>query len=476
MFRKIFAVAAFSILTSMLTSYIMIMSFNNSRNSFPREFSQVSLTDFNQNHAPSIRRSNFSASAPTNFIKASSIATPAVVNIQASVKTDFDIWKFGAGKSSGSGVIIAPEGYIITNRHVIDQAKTLRVTLADNREYKAELIGQDPSTDIALLKIDAKNLPAISLGNSDSVQVGEWVLAVGNPFNLSSTVTAGIVSAKGRSIDVLDDVYRIESFIQTDAVVNPGNSGGALVNTRGDLIGINTAIMTKTGQYEGYSFAIPINVVKKVIKDLLEYGKVQRGILGIGPEDVTSDLAKSLKLPEVSGVYIGRVNPDGAAERGGLRSGDVITRINKKQIESVPQLQEVLATYGPGDKLVIEYYRNGSRFVTPVVLQNKLNTTAQLSAPEVELQNELGFELRELNKVEKAHYNISGAYVHSITKKTVIGKTNMEAGFIINQVNNIKVNSVLQVLNEISKIKGKVRLDGFYIDYPGKYSYEFYRE
>lgn len=476
MLRKIFTIAFFSIITSAITSYVMLTNFRNSGTSGEGRFSNVHLVGYNETPSRSIRQSNFSASAPTNFIKASAVATQSVVNIQASVKTDFDLWKFGKGKSSGSGVIIAPEGYIITNRHVIDQANSLLITLADNREYRAEVIGQDPSTDIALLKINAKDLPAITFGNSDSLQVGEWVLAVGNPFNLSSTVTAGIISAKGRSIDVLDDVYRIESFIQTDAVVNPGNSGGALVNTRGDLIGINTAIMTKTGQYEGYSFAIPVNVVKKVIKDLLEYGKVQRGILGIGPEDVTSDLAKSLKLPEVSGVYIGRINQDGAAERGGLRSGDVITRINSKKVETVPQLQEILATYGPGDKISVEFYRNGVRHTAPVVLQNKLSSTAEVAVPDNHLQEKLGFELRELSRAEKAHYNLSGAYVHSIKKRTIIGKTNMEAGFIINKVNDVKVSSAIQAINEIAKITGKVRLDGFYIDYPGKYSYEFTKE
>lgn len=476
MFKKIFSIVTLSIIVSTLTSYLMILNFKNSWENSDRKITPVHLVNYDENSVRTYEQGSFAASAPTNFIKASTIATPTVVNIQSTLKGDFDVWGMGAGKSSGSGVIISKEGYIITNRHVIDNAKSLLVTLSDNREFKAEIIGQDPSTDIALLKIKSNNLPFITFGNSDSLQVGEWVLAVGNPFNLSSTVTAGIVSAKGRSIDILDDAYRIESFIQTDAVVNPGNSGGALVNTRGDLVGINTAIMTKTGRYEGYSFAVPVNVVKKVITDLLEFGKVQRGILGIGPENVTSDLAKSLNLPEVAGVYVGRVNPDGAAEKAGLKPSDVITKINNKKVLSVPQLQEILATFRPGERLIVEYFRNGAKNFTSVILQNKMSTTALLPDQDSEMQNALGFELRELSPQEKKQFDISGAYVHSIRKKTTIGKTNMEAGFIISKVNNIKVGTVSQTINEISKVKGKVKLEGFYIDFPGKYSYEFYME
>ncbi len=476
MYKKIFSIISLSVVASILTSYLMILSFKNSWQSSIRKVSPVHLVDYAEPINSGYNQSPFVSSSPTNFTKASALATPTVVNIQSKVKGDFDVWGMDGGKSSGSGVIIAKEGYIITNRHVIDNASSIQVTLADNREFKADLIGQDPSTDLALLKIRANNLPSIVFGNSDSLQIGEWVLAVGNPFNLSSTVTAGIVSAKGRSIDILDDAYRIESFIQTDAVVNPGNSGGALVNTRGDLVGINTAIMTKSGRYEGYSFAVPVNVVKKVITDLLEYGKVQRGILGIGPENVTSDLAKSLNLPEVAGVYVGRVNPDGAAEKAGLKAADVITKINNKKILSVPQLQELLATFRPGEKLIVEYVRNGSKNIIPIILQNKMSTTALMPGQDSNLQDALGFELRELSQTEKSRYDVTGAYVHSIRKRTTIDKTNMEAGFIISRVNDVKVGTVSQVINQISKTKGKVRLDGFYLDFPGKYSYEFFMD
>lgn len=472
-FRNVFPVVLLSILASGITCYFILTNFKDTVSSSFGQSIPVNLVNYNEKPQYNYSEGHFAASAPTNFIKASSIATPVVVNIQATTKGDFNIWGMDDSKSIGSGVIISKEGYIITNRHVIDNANKILVTLADNREFSAQLIGQDPSTDIALIKINSDGLPSITFGNSDSLQVGEWVLAVGNPFNLSSTVTAGIVSAKGRSIDILNDAYRVESFIQTDAVVNPGNSGGALVNTKGDLVGINTAIMTKTGRYEGYSFAVPVNLVKKVVTDLLQYGKVQRGILGIGPENITSDLARSLNLPEVSGVYVGRVNPDGAADKAGIKTEDVIISINNKKVMSVPQLQEILATFRPGEALNIAYYREGKKKSTTVILQNKLSTTAILTIPDNEVQKTLGFELRELTNQEKREFNVVGAYVHSIKKRTAIGDTNMEAGFIINKVNNTKVSSVSQVMNEISKNKGKIKLQGFYLDFPGKYAYEF---
>ena len=232
--------------------------------------------EFESPTKPSIRSLN----APGNFTTAADKVTPTVVNIKAIQASDYSFLGFDAGSSTGSGVIISPQGYIVTNKHVVEDGNRIEVTLNDKREFRAEVVGVDPSTDIALLKIPIQDLPYVQFANSDSLRVGEWVIAVGNPFNLASTVTAGIVSAKGRSINILDDAYRVESFIQTDAVINPGNSGGALVNTHGDLVGINTAIVTKSGKYEGYSFAVPANLVRKVVSDLQEFGVVQRGILG----------------------------------------------------------------------------------------------------------------------------------------------------------------------------------------------------
>lgn len=290
---------------------------------------------------------------PDNFVLPSSKVRPAVVNITA--------MKGGYRASTGSGVILSSDGYIITNNHVVEGASVFNVTLNNNRELEAVLVGTDKTTDLALLKVRARNLESIEFGDSDDIKVGEWVLAVGNPFNLASTVTAGIVSAKGRNINIIEGDYSIESFIQTDAVVNPGNSGGALVNTRGELVGINTAILSETGGYEGYSFAIPSNLVQKVIEDLKDYGKVQRAILGVRISDINDDLASDLDLPSVAGVLINGVNAGSSAADAGLRSGDVIVGVNGRNTNSTAELQEQVAQYRPGDMISIDYIRAGRR-------------------------------------------------------------------------------------------------------------------
>jgi serine protease Do len=267
----------------------------------------------------------------------------------------------GYRKSGGSGVVIDEAGYIITNYHVVDEASTIRVELTDKRRYPARLVGHDPNTDLALLKIEADGLRPIVFGNSDRVDIGEWVLAVGNPYNLTSTVTAGIVSAKGRNINILNSAYAIESFIQTDAVVNPGNSGGALVNSTGELIGINTAIISEGGGYEGYSFAIPGELVYKVYQDLRDFGRVRRAILGIGIRDLTTEQARRLGLDRLEGVLITNVSPGGSAEAAGLESGDLIVAIADRPTNSVPELQERVARLRPGDRVPLDFIRNGRR-------------------------------------------------------------------------------------------------------------------
>ena len=267
---------------------------------------------------------------------------------------------------SGSGVIISSDGYIATNYHVIKGADIIEVTLNDKRIIEAELIGKDPNTDLALLKISENDLASISYANSDDLQVGEWVLAVGNPFNLTSTVTAGIVSAKGRNINLLKEQYAIESFIQTDAVVNPGNSGGALVNDKGELVGINTAIASNNGSYTGYSFAIPVNVVKKVMNDLRDYGAVQRALLGIQIRDINQSLRTKLNLTSMKGVYISRVMEKGAARLANLYSGDIITHLNGKKVNSINELQEALSQFGPGDEIDVVFLR-GDKIKSAVV-------------------------------------------------------------------------------------------------------------
>ena len=305
--------------------------------------------------------------ANLDFRAVSKKVMPAVVNIVSRGATGYRL-------SGGSGVIISSGGYIITNNHVIEDASMIDVTLHNRRTFTAKVIGTDSQTDLALIKIDARGLQPLSYANSDWVETGEWVLAVGNPFNLASTVTAGIVSAKARNINILTGSYAVESFIQTDATVNPGNSGGALVNINGDLIGINTAIITESGLSEGYSFAIPSNLVKKVITDLMRYGEVQRAILGVQIDDVTDEIAADKKLPDVAGVLIRDVTEGGGASESGLRSGDVIISINGVPTGSVPELQEQIARYNPGDRISLEYFRSGKQYRKDGVVLKRLET------------------------------------------------------------------------------------------------------
>lgn len=301
---------------------------------------------------------------PDNFVGTSAMVTKSVCNITV-FKGDYRL-------SAGSGVILSDDGYIVTNNHVIEGSTSFSVTLHDKREFPAHFIGSDPDTDLALLKIEASNLLPIRFGDSDQLQVGEWVLAVGNPFNLSSTITAGIVSAKARNIQILKDrKYSIESFIQTDAAVNPGNSGGALVNAKGELIGINTAIISESGSYEGFSFAIPSSIVAKIVMDIKQFGTVQRAILGVIVGDINSVLAEELSLEKVEGVLVQTVTPGTTASEAGLESGDVITAINGFPTRSTPELQEQVARYRPGDLISIDYIRKGIAYrKKEVILQS----------------------------------------------------------------------------------------------------------
>jgi len=310
--------------------------------------------------------------APVDFSAAAEEVMPAVVNVtsitQYKARTDWEkryMELFGApdaNQSTGSGVIISNKGYIVTNNHVIKGATEVEVTLFDKRKFKAKVIGADPSTDLAVLKISADDLPTIELANSDDVKIGEWVLAVGNPFELNFTVTAGIISAKGRNINILGGQQRsIESFIQTDAAVNPGNSGGALVDAEGRLIGINTAIATPTGTYAGYSFAVPINLVKKVVSDLMEFGEVKRGYLGVIIQEMNSDVAKRENISVNQGVLITELVDGGAAQTAGAKVGDVILKVNGITTKSVPELQEQIGSRNPGDQITLTVHRNGSQ-------------------------------------------------------------------------------------------------------------------
>jgi serine protease Do len=360
------------------------------------------------------------------------------------------------GSGAGSGVIISTDGYIVTNNHVIEDASEVEVTLNNNQKYTAEIVGTDPSTDIAVLKIKANDLPAIQFGNSDNVRIGEWVLAVGNPFNLTSTVTAGIVSAKSRNINILRDnnkksTFPIESFIQTDAAVNPGNSGGALVNTKGELIGINTAIASQTGSYSGYSFAVPVNLVSKVIHDLIDYGIVQRGFLGVKIMDINQELKDQKKLPNTKGVYAAEVLNNSAAEKAGIKDGDVLLKIGTKEVNSSAELLEEIGKSRPGEKITITVRtKNGTESIKEVILLNNKGETS-LIKKSAENKPFLGATFSELNDKEKKELQIdSGVKIEQLEagKLKALGLTE---GMIITRINNEKIYTINDVKEKINK-------------------------
>ncbi len=431
----------------------------------------VKLTSYDDAIFSGKLQRKFLSSAPTNFIEAAKRVTPAVVNIKALQGVGSTIW----GRGSGSGVLISPDGYIVTNLHVIDNSAKIEIALDDRREYEADIVGYDKSSDIALLKIDGNNFPHIIIGNSDSVQVGEWVLAVGNPFNLQSTVTTGIISAKSRNINILDADNPIESFIQTDAVINPGNSGGALVNTNGELIGINTAIVTESGRYEGYSFAIPSNLIRKVIKDLKEFGEVKRGFLGINIKKVNDEEAKKLGLDKPNGVYVTRVVKNSGADNAGIQMNDVILKINNKEINSTPELQELVARFRPGNKLVVDIFRDGAVQQLTVRLQGIKKENVNFAQKLKPFFKKYGFEARNLTTSEKRISGTEGVKVISITKGGKVADTNMEIGYIITSVNNNSIHGLYDLLMSLSATKKaeNITFEGIYEEYQGIYQYSF---
>ncbi|MFC4666823.1 Do family serine endopeptidase [Falsiporphyromonas endometrii] len=367
----------------------------------------------------------------------------------------------------GSGVIISPDGYIVTNNHVIDNANKITVTLNDNRTFSAKLIGADPGSDIALIKIDAKNLPTIPFGDSDKLKLGEWVLAVGNPFNLTSTVTAGIVSAKARSTSSpKPGKMQVESFIQTDAAVNPGNSGGALVNSKGELVGINTMIFSQTGNYAGYSFAVPISIASKVVEDLKKYGTVQRAVMGITIGDINEDLTKKYDLKLHEGAVVTGFADVSSALAGGIKEGDVITSINGKDIKNIASLQEQVNRYRPGDKIKVTVNRKGSTLVKNVILKNLQGGTSFVKSQGI---NELGASFESIPDDIKMSYGISfGVIVKSVTKGKFMD-ANIKSGLVILSLNDQPVSSpedVSRVVNRVnsnsSKDEKNLIVKGFY--------------
>ncbi len=344
-------------------------------------------------------------------------------------------------EGSGSGVIISSDGYIVTNNHVVDGADELTVTLDDNREFSARIIGADKKTDLALIKIDGKNLPTLPIGNSDNVKIGEWVLAVGNPFNLSSTVTAGIISAKARSLGAND----IESFIQTDAAINAGNSGGALVNVKGELIGINAMLYSQTGSYSGYGFAIPTTIMNKVVADLKQYGTVQRAVLGISTVDVNKYVdeqkanGKDIDLGTMEGVYVADVSDDGAGAEAGIEKGDVITKVDGKKMTKAAELQEYLADKRPGDKVTVTFLRDKRSKTLTIMLKNEQGNTKVVKNADLDV---LGGNFRAVNEAEKKQMNINYGLLVMKVNNGALKSAGISKGFIIQRVNDVNMKTI----------------------------------
>lgn len=358
----------------------------------------------------------------------------------------------------GSGVILSEDGYIVTNNHVIEESQKIKVILNDKREFDARLIGTDPSTDIALVKIDAEDLPFLTYGNSDELKLGEWVLAVGNPFNLTSTVTAGIVSARARNIGINTDQLAIESFIQTDAAVNPGNSGGALVNQSGKLVGINSAIASRTGSYAGYSFAVPVSIVKKVVDDLKEFGEVQRALLGVNIQDVNAEIAEDLNLSTVDGVYVAGVTENGAARDAGIRQEDVIVSVQGDQVRTSAELQEKISQFRPGDDVKIGVLRDGERKQFTVTLRNKHGDTQIVR----DRSSYLGADFEEVSNTEKNRLEIEYGIKIKNLEKGKLRDAGLKEGFIITNVNKKPIYEVNDLKREIGNARGGILVEGIY--------------
>ena len=427
-----------------------------------------------------LRSAPYTVPEGLNFVAAAAAVTPAVVHVmteyaapsvdQRQMQMDPFLRQFfgdqleqfhgqqpqGGGQGSGSGVIIAANGYIVTNNHVIDKASKIEVVMDDKRKFDAELVGTDPNTDLAVLKVKADNLPFVKYGNSDDVKVGQWVLAVGNPFNLNSTVTAGIISAKGRNIGILkrDDNMGLESFIQTDAVVNPGNSGGALVNLNGDLIGINSAIASHTGSYEGYSFAIPSTLVSKVVDDLLKYKVVQRALLGVQIREVDAKLASEKKLNTLNGVYVEGLSASSAAASAGLKMGDIITQINGVAVNTSSQLQEQVARFRPGDKIKVSYLRGSDANTAEALLRNATGSTGVVreDAAAAAIRYE-GATIAAVPARDLAKLGLEGGAKISGIKGSNFRETGMADGFIITRIDKNQVTKPADVKNYLDRAR-----------------------
>ncbi len=395
----------------------------------------------------------------TDFTKAAAKSVDAVVHIKTiiGVKPRYYDNFFGSLRNYfygqpqealiafGSGVVISPNGYIVTNNHVVAGANKIIVTFNNKRQMVAKVIGTSPSTDLALIKVDAHHLPYLTYGNSDNLKVGQWVLAVGNPFNLTSTVTAGIVSAKARDIHILGGNSAIESFIQTDAAINPGNSGGALVNTKGQLVGINAAIASQTGAYEGYSFAIPVNLVRKVVNDLMNYGQIQRAYLGVQIRDINANFAKEKHLNDLNGVYVAGVVNDGAAKQAGIKPGDIIISMNHHPVQNISQLMGILGQYSPGNTVSVSILHEGKEKTLEIKLRNRNGTTSLVKALKPFYDEALGAMLKTATAGDLENLNINHGLKVVSVKKGILQRGGISEGFIITEVNGREVNNKKQI-------------------------------
>ena len=493
-----------TVLISAVTAFGVMVTYNHFD---PKSIALQDGTKIPANYAGLFdSNNNNNGPAPVDFEQPAKTAIPAVVHIttvigkeQASnnlpkkknpfeglLPDDFFDDFFGGPqmrsipqRASGSGVIISEDGYIVTNNHVIDEANDIKVTLSNKKSYTAKLVGTDPSSDLAVLKIDAKGLPFLLYGNSDNVQIGQWVLAIGYPLNLETTVTAGIVSAKARTLGLNRQKSQtpIESFIQTDAAVNQGNSGGALVNTTGELVGINSAIASPTGSYAGYSYAIPVNIVKKIVNDLVQFGTVQRAYLGISylPDEAPDSEKEKVGYKDGIGVFVRDAAKDGAAAAVGIKSGDYITKINGSKVTTGNEMVEQIARLKHGDKISVTYLRDGKENTTNVTLKNKTgNYDVVKSTP----LDDLGAEFVTLDKKKATEYSqAGGVVVKKILEKGLIDdQTRMRDGFVILRVNGTDVKSVEDMSAAILKAGKYIRLEGFYPGAEGLYTYDLSRD
>ena len=457
-------------------------SSQNANNSENQNEKQEPITQVEEVQQPQVQRAAFLPAQNTpDFVDAAERSVDAVVHIMTKVVRQSTTYNdfFGAllgqlygypGQTRnntmvayGSGVVLTPDGYIVTNNHVVEGADEVEVTFNNKVKKAATIIGTDPTTDLALIKVDASDLEYLTFGDSDNVRIGEWVLAVGNPFNLTSTVTAGIVSAKARNLSILGEGTSVESFIQTDAAVNPGNSGGALVNTKGELVGINAAIASHTGSYEGYSFAIPSNIVRKVVDDLLLYGETQRGYLGIYPTELTQELAEKEGLDDIEGVYVAEVTEGGAAKLAGVQKGDVVTSINGKKVNTVTQLMETIRQYRPGDKLDLELNRNGRHHHYELTLLNEAGNVDVVKKGDSFYNSEFGLMLIPISQNDMGRLNIkSGLKIVEIRQGRFMN-SGVPVDFVITKVNGYAVNSKTDLENaQKNSRSGRTTIEGIY--------------